>query len=317
MENWQRAIEDLEIVTGSNGGGFGGLLQIVVYDPQMGNGNDQSGGLNIMGGRLGLMNVTGENARGIILPPAADNGWNAGYLGNGSGSENDATRQRIQHGEALNDGFPDSLYPTVAENDLDSIVKKGGMVMGPLQVNDSFFMLSFTNPIINNTSKADLLGFLTVVVNAQLVYDVVRDTRGLGDTGQVLLIGPGTPNNLYSHEEVARAKMEGRNSVNGTLDPSRMLYQYLFPPKLSKELSGTKNTWNKFPAVKKGFLEGFQLPFPKVPKPFDEVAFSVFEGNDTKMRSAGRMERTTNAEGVKISAGYYNFSLLYSGYILT
>ncbi|KAF8454668.1 hypothetical protein BDZ91DRAFT_801650 [Kalaharituber pfeilii] len=43
-ENWQRAYEDLEIVTGSHGGGFGGLLQAVIYDPRLGNGNDYPGG---------------------------------------------------------------------------------------------------------------------------------------------------------------------------------------------------------------------------------------------------------------------------------
>jgi len=300
-ENWQRAIEDLEIVTGSNGGGFGGLLQAVVYDPQLGNGNDTPDGLNILGGRLGMMNVTGENARGIIIPASVDNGWKSGYLGNATdfGGET-STSQRIQEGELLHDGFPNSLYPSAANNDLDRIVDRGGMVMGPLQVNSSFFMMSFTNPIINNTSKGDLLGFLTVVLNAQLVYDVVRDTRGLGDTGQVILVGPGTPNNLLDPRVEAVMKEQDRHA---TIDPEKMTFQYLFPPKLSKELGGTRDTWSSYPAVRKGFIEGFRFPFPKVPKPFDQVGFSMLEVNEEKIRSAGRMEKTVNAEGEKVSAG--------------
>ncbi|KAF8450198.1 hypothetical protein BGX38DRAFT_1092221 [Terfezia claveryi] len=281
-ENWQRAIEDLEIVTGSNGGGFGGLLQAVVYDPRLGNGNDTPEGLNILGGRLGLMNVTGENARGIIT----------------------ATSERIQAGELLHDGFPDSLYPNAADNDLDRIVDRGGMVMGPLQVNSSFFMMSFTNPIINNTSKGDLLGFLTVVVNAQLVYDVVRDTRGLGDTGQVILVGPDASNNLLSRREEALVKVQGHHPRNATINLEKMTFKYLFPPMLSKDLVGTKDTWSSFPAVKKAFFEGFQLPFPKIPKPFDQIGFSMLEANEEKIRSAGCMEKTVNAQGKKVSAGY-------------
>ncbi|KAF8427432.1 hypothetical protein EV426DRAFT_572120 [Tirmania nivea] len=257
-ENWQRAIEDLEIVTGSNGGGFGELLQAVVYDPRLGNGNDTPGGLDILGGRLGLMNVTGENARGIIVPALKENG----------------------------------------------VVDRGGMVMGPLQVNSSFFMMSFTNPIINNTSKGDLLGFLTVVVNAQLVFDVVKDTRGLGDTGQVILVGPGSPNNLLSPREEALVKFQGRHPRNATIDPEKMTFRYLFPPKLSKHLGGSTNTWSSFPAVKKAFIEGFQLPFPKIPKPFDQIGFSMLEVNEEKIHSAGRMEKTVNAEGQRVSAGH-------------
>lgn len=304
-ENWQRAIEDLEIVTGSNGGGFGGLLQAVVYDPRLGNGNNTPEGLNILGGRLGLMNVTGENARGIIVPASKDNGWNTGYLGNATGFDGKtATSERIQAGELLHDGFPDSLYPNAADNDLDRIVDRGGMVMGPLQVNSSFFMMSFTNPIINNTSKGDLLGFLTVVVNAQLVYDVVRDTRGLGDTGQVILVGPDASNNLLSRREEALVKLQGHHPRNATIDLEKMTFQYLFPPMLSKDLVGTKDTWSSFPAVKKAFFEGFQLPFPKVPKPFDQIGFSMLEANEEKIRSAGCMEKTVNAQGEKVSAGY-------------
>ncbi|KAF8430219.1 histidine kinase-group VI protein [Tirmania nivea] len=304
-ENWQRAIEDLEIVTGSNGGGFGGLLQAVVYDPRLGNGNDTPGGLNILGGRLGLMNVTGENARGIIVPALKENGWNTGYLGNTTDFDGvTSTSARIQAGEVLHDGFPDCLYPTAADNDLDRVVDRGGMVMGPLQVNSSFFMMSFTNPIINNTSKGDLLGFLTVVVNAQLVFDVVKDTRGLGDTGQVILVGPGSPNNLLSPREEALVKLQGRHPRNATIDPEKMTFRYLFPPKLSKHLGGSTNTWSSFPAVKKAFIEGFQLPFPKIPKPFDQIGFSMLEVNEEKIRSAGRMEKTVNAEGQRVSAGY-------------
>jgi len=303
-ENWQRAIEDLEIVTGSNGGGFGGLLQAVVYDPSLGNGNHTPGGLNILGGRLGLMNVTGENARSIVIPASPDNGWKAGYLGNSTDFYGEtATSERIQAGEILHDGFPDSLYPTAADNDLDEVVARGGVVMGPVKVNGSFFIMSITNPIINNTSKADLLGFLTVVVNAQLVYDVVRDTRGLGDTGQVILVGPNTPNNLLSSREEALVKLQGRHPKNATIDPEKMIFRYLFPPKLSEDLDGTKDTWSSFPAVKKAFIEGFQLPFPKVPKPFDQIGFSMLEANEEKIRSAGCMEKTVNAQGDKVSAG--------------
>ncbi|KAF8454667.1 hypothetical protein BDZ91DRAFT_767881 [Kalaharituber pfeilii] len=251
------------------------------------------------------MNVTGDNARGILLPPSKENGWTPGYMGNMTNLQGEnSTSEDIQMGAALHDGFPDTLYPNPADSNLDDIVDKGGLVMGPLQVNDSFFMMSFTNPIINNTAKGDVLGFITVVVNAQLVFDVVRDTRGLGDTGQVILVGPGTSNNLYSSSDTELVKSEGAHPWNTTLDTSKMSFQYLFPPKLTPTLGGKTKTWDQFPAVKKAYLEGFQLPFPKVPKPFDQLGFSMLEAGNDRVRSAGRMERTVNAQGTKVSAGY-------------
>ena len=301
-ENWERALEDLEIITGSDGNGFGGLLQAVVYDPHLGNGNNDSTGLNILGGRLGLMNVTGENARGILLPGSEENGFSSGYLGNDTSLDGQrSTFERLQTGEALHDGFPDALYPKASLIDPETIRTRDGMVMGPMQVNGSFYMMSFTCPIIDNVSKGELLGFLTVVVNAKLVYDVVRDVRGLGDTGQVILAGPETPDNRYHTKDVANFIIHGANPWNRTVDFDKMTFKYLFPPARSPQLGQSIQNWGSYPSVKKAYIDGFKIPFASS-SPNDTSSTNQLA--DEQERSAGRMDETRNSIGKKVSTGY-------------
>ncbi|KAI5797394.1 hypothetical protein DFH27DRAFT_483702 [Peziza echinospora] len=269
VDNWERALEDLEIITGSDGNGFGGLLQAVVYDTQLGNGNNDSTGLNILGGRLGLMNQS--------------------------------TFERLQTGEALHDGFPDALYPKASIIDPEVIRVRGGMVMGPMQVNSSFYIMSFTCPIINSTKQADLLGFLTVVVNAKLVYDVVRDVRGLGNTGQVILAGPETPDNRYHTKDVANLIIHGANPWNRSVDFDKMTFKYLFPPARSPQLGQSTQTWGSYPSVKKAYIDGFKIPFDASN---NTNSASTNEIQDEQVRGAGRMDETRNSIGNKVSTGY-------------
>ena len=82
-------------------------------------------------------------------------------------------------------GFPRSLYPNLtyvsttepdptdrsanltrvfAFPDLE-MSNVSSLLLGPLQVNETFAMVSLTLPIINNTSSVDTLGFMTYVIN--------------------------------------------------------------------------------------------------------------------------------------------------------
>lgn len=259
----------------------------------------------MLGGMLGLVNVTGDNARGIVIPASEENGWQAGYLGNDTNLEGETTSMEdLKAGNRVHDGFPRSLYPSASELDVKDVVERGGLVMGPLQVNESFFMMSFTSPIINNTEKSDLLGFLTVVVNAQLVFDVVRDIRGLGHTGQVILVGPPTKYNLYSKQDIAVMKEDAQDPWNSTLQVKNLKYKYLFPPALNPELGGQIKSWEYYPSVWKAYIEGIDVPNPKLPRPYDQTGYSMLDISDERLISAGRMEVTTNAQGTKISSGY-------------
>lgn len=46
--------------------------------------------------------------------------------------------------------FPDFLFNTTS-----------ALLLGPLEINSTFSLLSITLPIINNTSNTDILGFMT------------------------------------------------------------------------------------------------------------------------------------------------------------
>jgi osomolarity two-component system sensor histidine kinase SLN1 len=61
------------------------------------------------------------------------------------------------------------------------------LVMGPYAVNDSLSLLSITMPIINNTSSIDTLGWLTTVLDANLIQKVVNALEGLDESGLTIV----------------------------------------------------------------------------------------------------------------------------------
>lgn len=297
VENWVRALADLEVVTGTTGGGFGGLLQAVVWDKNLGHGGP--GPLNVLGGRMGLMNVTGENAQGILIPASEHNGWRPGYMGNFTNIRNEtSTPELLDSGRSLHDGFPNSLYPEPSFAPADYIYKRGGLVMGPLQINQTFYMLSYTVPIISNTGPSQLLGFLTVVVNAKLIVDIMKDTRGLGDTGQTVLVGPGTWGNFYTTEESDQIQSAEHGDI-----PPEITFTYLFPPALTPDLVGKKYNMSRYPAVGKAYHTGLKR-YKNVTGTVDVAQIGVSDIRDERLQSAGRMEHTTNAQDVEVSVGY-------------
>lgn len=80
-------------------------------------------------------------------------------------------------------GYPPSLYPNftyISTADVDPtdnssnftavyafgdflMNQSSTLLLGPLQINSSFALVSLTLPIINNTSAVDILGYMTLV----------------------------------------------------------------------------------------------------------------------------------------------------------
>lgn len=180
-DNWSRAAADLQ--TAIAGGGTSALLLQTILFSKNGSGT---------GNPHGLLNVTGDGIRGKIpLPYAYPNGT-AVVLGD----------------DGL--GYPSMLYPNFTYTTSiinstynssnaffngDPLYSNSTLLLGPLQVNATLSLLSITLPVINNTSTADTLGWITVVVNAQMLRDVVTSLEGLDNTGTVLLVGPTRPDN--------------------------------------------------------------------------------------------------------------------------
>ncbi|KAJ9483105.1 hypothetical protein VN97_g10306 [Penicillium thymicola] len=75
------------------------------------------------------------------------------------------------------------------------------LLLGPLKVNNSFSLLSLTLPIVSNTSDTEILGFITIVASAANLQSVDNSRDGLGNTGQVLLIGPSRKTNTFASSE--------------------------------------------------------------------------------------------------------------------
>ena len=148
-------------------------------------------GLN---GRYSLVNITGSGMVGsVVLPYNYPNG-SAVMLGDDDPS-------------GL--GFPPSLYPnfTYVERSVNSTFKnthaisngqelgnQDTLLSGPLTVNATLSLISITVSINNNTSRDDILGWLTVIVDTTMLYRIIQSPEGLGSTGGVLIVGPNTPN---------------------------------------------------------------------------------------------------------------------------
>ena len=95
---------------------------------------------------------------------------------------------------------PDSASPTVEQTATyrgASIGPEGhsAILIGPWKVNNSFSLASITLPIINNTDRVDVLGYITAVMDARLISQVINSAEGLQDTGETLLVGPISPTN--------------------------------------------------------------------------------------------------------------------------
>ena len=215
VENWNRSISDLQAGL-SNGGQSASLLQARVVSK---NGTGA-------GGPYGLLNVTGTFSDPILLP---------GYLhSNGT---------PVYLGDVLDDGigFPRNLYPnlTFTSRRVNStfntstaffegkqLYPNTTLFLGPWSLNNTFALASITVPFNNNTSISDTLGWLTVVVSCQSIFDILDTFRGLGKTGQILIFGPTTSDNKIQGSTEAR-----ESTVNISKSIGRTtLVQYVLPP---------------------------------------------------------------------------------------
>ncbi|KAI9816982.1 MAG: Histidine kinase [Thelocarpon impressellum] len=183
--NWARAQSDVEPALGTSGQ-TSLLLQVKIL-PKNGTGS---------AGPYSLLNVTGAFGPGgsIELPFRRPDGTKV-FLGEeGVGYPAQYYPNLTYVEEQVNSTFNQTLaYVTD-----DAPLKAGtAVLLGPFQVNQTFALLSLTVPIINNTSASDTLGYMSVIIDARSIYDVINDPAGQDNTGQTLLIGPDTLTNRF------------------------------------------------------------------------------------------------------------------------
>jgi osomolarity two-component system sensor histidine kinase SLN1 len=191
-------------------------------------------------------------------------------------------------------GYPASLYPNLTyfsgqynstfddsrarANGVELTYASPPLLLGPWQVNDSFSLVSLTMPIVNNTSAADVLGWLSVVMDARLISQVMQSNEGLGKTGQTLIVGPAGNANVFN---------TGAFGGSSTTPPG---VQYVVPPKSNNTNRHTKDRGD---AAHEAFNA---TEYPAIQRALDQ--------DGTKEDLSDSMISTHNEHGDSVSVGY-------------
>lgn len=161
-------------------------------------------------------------------------------------------------------GYPPALYPNLtisnsstlgytASYNGEVLGLESTLILGPLSVNATFSLLSFTLPIVGNDNNTEILGWTTVLGNARLIQLVQQDQRGLGTTGETLLLGPTNSTNNFPGGTLGNSKGAAAAEV-----------RYLLPLNITsidrhpRHVLGTDNPpfqASKYPAVERALIE--------------------------------------------------------------
>ncbi|OMP82456.1 Two-component system protein B [Diplodia seriata] len=184
----------------------------------------------------------------LALPMTYDNGSTV-YLGDpGLGYPPQLYPNMTFTSQGVNDTFNETLAHYAGQ----TLNETGSILLGPWELNKTFSLMSLTVPIINNTSALDIVGWMTVVMDAKLVYQTVDAGEGLDSSGVTLIVGPDTINNKFSSDVLYT-----NNSGN---PPSDVSVRFVLPPGNMNERHASRAwgtaqpsfDYSQFPAVKKG-----------------------------------------------------------------
>ncbi|OHE95550.1 hsp90-like protein [Colletotrichum orchidophilum] len=275
--NWVQAKGDLN--SALSVGGLTGLLQGRIYSR------------NITGNAHGLLNVTGEKVPEIVLP----------YLG--------ANGSQILLSDTA-EGYPPALYPNITYEDLGRpnqyrnntrayaanafpgvrISTNGGLLLGPLILNETTALISITVPIRYNQQQEFILGYMTLVATANSLISIRNSREGLGDTGLVLLVGPTEQSNRFSSSNpVSNATFKpADNALNN------VPVNFVLPP---NPLPGQVDRHNE-----RSWSAGKDNdPFPMKDYP---AVLASFSKQIAAPNNSSSMLSTTNEQGLPVAVGF-------------
>lgn len=251
-----------------------GLLQVRIYSR------------NSTGNPSGLLNLTAAHAPNIVLPYTAPDG------------------SPITLGDAEY-GYPRELYPNITYVDLERentirhdqpataamafpnvrIARNGGLLLGPLIINETMALMSVSVPIRDNDDQF-ILGYMTVVAMATNLIEVRDSREGLDESGMVLILGPSRQSNRF----------------DATLPPSNETYT---PP---REPFGNLDVHFVLPpdgnadALKRhtdGQENGDAFTLKEYP-----AALDAFSGRFETVNNASAMLHTHNEHHIPVSVGF-------------
>lgn len=271
--NWVRAASDMQSAL-SGGGSSDMLLEAQVFSK---NGTG-------VGGPYGLLNVSSPNIADAIPLPFLNSNGTSVYLGdNGT-------------------GYPDQLYPNLTYtstvvnstfNQSDAfwngqqLYDNSTIFLGPWLLNGSFALLSLTVPVVNDTSSADILGWISIIVNAVSIFTVEQAVEGLGNTGQILIVAPST----ITQKLPTAVQAVGSTRANVTAAKTQDV-QFVLPP-IQNSSRSTRHSIRAYGMP--------NLPFQMQSYP---GVLDAYTSNTESSNNAGSLISTTNEENDHVSVGY-------------
>lgn len=271
--NWARSITDLSAVF-QGGQQVTLMLQAQVYAK-----NDSG-----LAGRTPVVQATGDDIKGTIaLPYFYPNGSQA-YLGD-SGADSLGYPSLLYPNLTFTERYVNQTFNTsIAWYDGQLIDQTHALFLGPWQLNNSFALVSMTVPIINNTSSVDILGWLTMILDARLISDIVAAAEGLDKSGVTMVIGPQNSTNKFPN-----GVLSGTNDGN---PPEEVLVNFKLPA------TYRQNQTNRHA----------EHDFGSANAPFNYADIDAIKQGLTvdsgATNYAGSMISTSNENGDKVAIGY-------------
>lgn len=271
--NWVRAAIDIQ--SALYGGSSPDMLLVTQVVSKNGTG---------VGGPYGLLNVTSPAIQGEIpLPQQYSNGTPV-YLG-----DND-----IGYPVAA---FPNLTFTSTVINDTfnrsdafwegQPLYSNSTIFLGPWMLNETFALISITVPVVNDTSTEEILGWITVINNAKPVFAVADATEGLGDTGQILIVGPTTRDQKLP----ANVKSVGAAKGNA-LAAKHEDVRFVIPPVQNPSRS-TRHSERSYGTSRPPFqLQSYR------------AILDAFTSDTGSSNNAGSLISAKNEQGYDVSVGY-------------
>ena len=271
--NWVRAASDMESAL-SGAGSSDMLLEAQVFSK---NGTG-------VGGPYGLLNVSSPTIANAIPLPFLNSNGSSVYLGdNGT-------------------GYPVELYPNLTYtstvvnstfNQSDAfwngqqLYDNSTIFLGPWLLNGSFALISLTVPVVNDTSSEDILGWISIIVNAASIFNIEQSLEGLGNTGQILIVAPSTS----TQKLPTNVQAVGSTRANITAAKTQEV-QFVLPP----TQNSTRSTRHSARAYG---MPNVPFQMQKYPGVLD-----AYTSNTGSRNNAGSLISTTDEASYHVSVGY-------------
>jgi len=245
---------------------------------------------NVTGSRFGLLNVTGAQTGDIDLPYTTPNG----------------TRAKLSDTPY---GYPPSLYPNITYEALGypnpydpstpafganafpgvRISDKGGLLLGPLVLNETYALMSLTVPVRSLNTTNFILGYMTLVASAESLIEVQTSREGLGSSGIVLFVGPANPSNHF----ISPLSPTNRTYSPPKGDFARSPARYVLPPiHMPGEVQRHAN---------RDYVDGqYDADFSLSSYP---AVFDAYYKNISGPNNATAFLSTTNEQDVRVAVG--------------